>query len=56
MEFMRKVIRDFPELSFTLQYEEPGMAFAGEAIWENGECVSEDCWEMECDEDEDYDE
>ena len=56
MEFMRKVIRDFPELSFTLHYEEPGMAFAGEVIWENGECVSEDSWEMECDEDEDYDE
>ena len=56
MGLMEKIVKDFPELSFTLGYEEPGMAFAGKISWQDGECVSEDSWEMENDEDEDYDE
>ena len=55
MDFMTKIAEDFPELGFSLSYEEPGMAFAGEVIWENGECVSEDSWEIEHDDDEDED-
>jgi len=45
--FMNEVSKDFPSLSFVLNYEEPGMAFEGKAIWEDGECMFDDTWEME---------
>jgi hypothetical protein len=47
LPLLHKVAKDFPELGFTLSYEEPGMAFEGEAHWEQGECAEDRCWEFE---------
>mgnify|MGYP001161060330 CR=1 FL=1 len=51
MGFMEKVIKDYPELCFELEYEEPGMAFAGKTEWSGGELTFEESWEMEEDSD-----
>ena len=44
-EFLSAVSKMYPELTFILQYEEPGMGFFGEAKWENGEMLYDDCYE-----------
>lgn len=51
MDFFNKVAKDWPTLTFSLTFEEPGMGFAGEATWELGECFGVREWEME---DEEY--
>jgi hypothetical protein len=52
MELFEKVSKDFPTLTFSLHYEEGGMGFAGEAEWNGGECTSDDCYDIEWDEEE----
>ena len=47
MEFMEKVTKDYPELCFELEYEEPGMAFAGKSEWSDGKLTFEESWEIE---------
>lgn len=32
-----------PDVSITLDYHEPGMCFVGQALFENGECMQDDC-------------
>ena len=53
--FLEKVAKDWPELTFEIKFSEPGMNFEGKAIFEDGEEVYHECWEMEHDE-EDSDE
>ena len=52
MEFFEKVAEDWPSLAFHLQYDEPGMGFRGEAIWEEG-CLTFENTEEYYEEDED---
>ena len=47
MDFMEKIVKDYPELCFKLEYEEPGMAFAGKTEWQDGLCTFEDSWDIE---------
>ena len=47
LPFFEKVAEDFPALEFTLKYSEPGMGFEGEAIYDEGQLVSDDCWDLE---------
>jgi hypothetical protein len=54
MGFLEKTSEYWPTLSFEVTYEEPGMGFAGKSVFENGEEVEHDEWEMEPEED--YDE
>jgi hypothetical protein len=42
VEWLRKVAADYPKLRFCLKYEEPGMAFMGVAVGENGK-VTDNC-------------
>jgi len=56
MEFLKKVSGDWPTLSFEVEYEEPGMGFAGKSEFYNGEVTSEEEWEPEYEEEEDCDE
>jgi hypothetical protein len=42
-----KISKDFPDLSFTLEYEEPGMCFEGTAEFQDGD-FSDDCREIQC--------
>ncbi len=42
-----KVSEDFPELTFELQYSEPGMGFEGRMEWSSGERTSDESWEYE---------
>jgi hypothetical protein len=51
-EFFNKISEDFPELQFELKYEEGGMGFAGEIVWDNGEQSTNEDWEIEWDEEE----
>ena len=56
-KFFAKVSRLFPDLTFSITYEEPGMCFEGEFIVKNGEISLDRCDDMsfthcpECDED-----
>jgi hypothetical protein len=34
-----ELAKQFPEASFSYTYDEPGMCFAGEYLYQNGECV-----------------
>lgn len=52
IEFLSKVSKDFPTLTFSLQYEEGGMGFAGEAEWSDGECTSDESYDIEWNEEE----
>jgi hypothetical protein len=54
--FLEKVSGDWPTLSFEVEYEEPGMGFAGKSVFCNGEVIFEDEWEPEYEEEEDCDE
>ena len=53
LEFFEKVAVDWPELRFDLTYEEPGMAFGGGVIYEDGCIVSEETYVMDDDDDHD---
>lgn len=55
-EFINKISKDWPTLCFELEYEEPGMAFAGRAEWFDGEYVNGNTWEITDDEEEEHDE
>jgi len=52
MEFLKKVSEDWPTLSFEVEYEEPGMGFAGKTEFENGEITLEEEWEPEYEDEE----
>lgn len=52
--FMDKVAKDWPTLSFELDYEEPGMGFAGTMQWEDGVMTSHETREIDDEEEEDY--
>ena len=49
-DWLEKVAGDWPNLCFELSYEEPGMGFAGEVQYSNGECCHESTWDIEYDE------
>lgn len=53
LPFLEKVAKDWPTLTFKVEYEEAGMGFCGEAIYEDGEMTFEETKEMEWSEDED---
>jgi len=55
MEFLKKVSEDWPTLSFEVEYEEPGMGFAGKTEFENGEITLEEEWEPEYEDEEEED-
>ena len=46
-EWLDKVAEKYPKLRFELEFEEPGMSFAGEAVWQNGVMVSKKIMEDE---------
>ena len=52
MGFLEKVSKDWSSLTFEIQYEEPGMGFAGRTTYQEGEVTAEEDWEIEYDEDE----
>ena len=43
--WLTKVARDFPRLRFVLAYDEPGMAFAGTAMADQGKLIVDHCKE-----------
>ncbi len=45
-ELANAICKIFPKLKAMIQYEEPGMAFAGETLVLNGKIVKQECWEM----------
>ena len=45
-ELINAIIKQFPKLKVMLQYEEPGMAFAGETLALNGRIVKQEQWIM----------
>ena len=47
MGLFDKVAKDWPMLTFSLAFEEPGMGFAGDAEWEAGECSHINEWSIE---------
>ena len=51
-EFVEKISRDWPSLYFELEYEEPGMGFAGSVAFSKGECCHADTWDIEYEEEE----
>ena len=46
VRWLAKAARLFPTLSFTLEYEEPGMAYAGVAVAKGGRLIRDDCHQM----------
>jgi len=55
MGLMEKISKDWPTLSFEVEYAEPGMGFAGKTVFDNGEVSFAEDWELE-DEEEYHDE
>jgi hypothetical protein len=45
-ELANAIVNRFPKLSGFISYEEPGMGFAGQLIFANGEIKSHDQWEF----------
>ena len=45
-ELANAIVNRFPKLSGFISYEEPGMGFAGQLIFANGEIKSNDQWEF----------
>ena len=45
-ELANAICKQFPKLKAMIQYEEPGMAFAGETLVLNGKIVRQDIWEL----------
>jgi len=52
IEFFNKVAADFSSLHFSIEYEEPGVGFAGCNEWEEGVCVRQEEWEYRGEEEE----
>ena len=50
--FLVKASKLFPALNFRIEFEEPGMCFAGFAVVQDGEVVDSEEREFVCDEDE----
>jgi len=46
VKWLAKATRLFPSLTFTLEYEEPGMCFAGVAVAKGGRLIRDDCHQM----------
>lgn len=40
-EWLEKVATKYPQLHFTLDYEEPGMDYLGKLVFEDGECIED---------------
>jgi hypothetical protein len=55
IEFLHKVSKDWPTLSFEIEYEEPGMGFAGRSVFDEGEVSFAEEWEPEYEEEEEED-
>lgn len=45
-ELGNAIVNRFPNLKGFISYEEPGMAFAGQLLFANGEIISHDQWEF----------
>ena len=45
-ELANAICKHFPKLKAMIQYEEPGMCFAGETLISNGRIVRQDSWEL----------
>ena len=45
-ELANAICKHFPKLKAMIQYEEPGMCFAGETLVVNGRIVRQDTWEL----------
>ena len=56
MTFVDKLAALYPNLQFSLSYGEPGMGFAGDAEWSDGECTGHDEREYEEEDEEDSEE
>jgi len=50
IDFFEKISQDWPNLTFELSYDEPGMGFRGESIWEEGSLTTEYSHEYDCEE------
>lgn len=46
IEAFDKIAADYPNILFTLYYEEPGMGFCGSDVWANGEHVETESAQM----------
>lgn len=55
MEFIEKISKDWPTLCFEITYEEPGMGFAGNSSFYQGECCHANTWDLESDMEDDCD-
>jgi len=55
MEFLTKISKDWPTLSFEVEYEEPGMGFAGRSVFDDGEVSFAEEWEPEYEDEEEED-
>ena len=55
MEFLTKISGDWATLSFEIEYEEPGMGFAGRSVFDNGEVSFAEEWEPEYEDEEEED-
>ena len=47
---LRKLSELFPNLTFYLFFSEPGVGFEGEREYENGECLEDNMWDYDDDE------
>lgn len=45
-ELANAICKQFPTLRGFISYEEPGMCFAGNLVFQNGEIISDESWEM----------
>ena len=45
-ELGNAIVNRFPNLKGFISYEEPGMAFAGQLLFANGEIIIHDQWEF----------
>ena len=45
--WIRGIMKDFPDLSFTLEYEEPGMCFGGRLTAQHGEIWDDHTWDID---------
>ena len=44
-ELANAICKQFPTLRGFISYEEPGMCFAGNLVFQNGKIISDDSWE-----------
>ena len=47
INWLKNIIKDFPDLQFALEYEEPGMAFGGKLSAHYNNFWNDDHWELE---------